>query len=851
MTGLPDDSHGNWLIAGDAPGDGMREKGALQDLTEEAVKARSLEECFRLATGSLASSQFDLPFLLFYALDEDCTNARLVAHTGLEPGAAASPESIDLSAACSWPLSQALATGRPLAVEDVQRRFPGLVAGPDPEPIARAYVLPINPSAPRASALAIAGASQRPPTNDAYGAFYELLAAGLTSIVANSMAIETARRRAAALAELDRAKSAFFANVSHEFRTPLTLMLGPIEDELAEEDEPLPPGRHARLATAHRNSLRLLRMVNTLLDFSHIEAGRMQASFEPVDLVALTESLADSFRAPIENAGLRLSTRLETLPEQVYVDREMWTKIVLNLLSNALKHTFKGGITVSLIASDESREHVELRIDDTGIGIPERELPRLFQRFHRVRGARSRSDVGTGIGLALVRALATLHGGEVGVVTREGLGSSFRVRLRRGSAHLPPAQVAAARPDSQDAAHVMGYVEEAMRWSAEAEGASEARNLDIEASDDAPAETQGRRARVLVADGNADMRNYLSRLLGRSYEVQAVDGGEAALAAALNTAFDLLVLDVMLPGRDGIELLRDLRATQRTQLIPVIMLSARTEEDAALEGLAAGADDYLVKPFSGKALLARVRSSLALAKLRKESADKLAEANRELEAFSYSVSHDLRAPLRAIDGFSKALLNEHSDKLDDQGRRYLDRVRSATQRMAELIDDLLSLSRITRSPLTREKADLSAISRKILTDLGTREPERKVEWMVADGLSAEADARLVTVLLENLLGNAWKFTSKQAAARIEVGCEQRAAEPTIFVVRDNGAGFNMEYVKKLFAPFQRLHAAADFQGTGIGLATVHRVVTRHGGRIWGEGVPNQGATFYFTLGARP
>lgn len=226
----------------------------------------------------------------------------------------------------------------------------------------------------------------------------------------------------------------------------------------------------------------------------------------------------------------------------------------------------------------------------------------------------------------------------------------------------------------------------------------------------------------------------------------------------------------------------------------------------------------------------------------------LERVNNELEAFSYSVSHDLRAPLRAIDGFSHALLTDYAEKLDEAGRTYLERVRAATKRMTQLIDDLLSLSKVTRASLARERVDLSDLARKVLAELGGRDPQRNIETRVADGLVVKGDPRLLTVVLENLLGNAWKFTSKQLAATIEVGTEARDGE-TVYFVRDNGAGFSMEHATKLFAPFQRLHAASDFEGTGIGLATVHRVMARHGGRVWAEAQPGQGATFLFTLGA--
>jgi signal transduction histidine kinase len=220
-------------------------------------------------------------------------------------------------------------------------------------------------------------------------------------------------------------------------------------------------------------------------------------------------------------------------------------------------------------------------------------------------------------------------------------------------------------------------------------------------------------------------------------------------------------------------------------------------------------------------------------------------ANTELEAFSYSVSHDLRAPLRAIDGFSKALVDDYSGTLDEQGRGYLQRVRAATQRMAQLIEDLLGLSRLTRAPLRKERVDVSALSRKILAELSEREPQRRVEAIVAEDLVTSADARLLTVVLENLLGNAWKFTAKQPAARIEVGRDGGGSGA--FFVRDNGAGFDLTYAEKLFTPFQRFHAETEFQGTGIGLATVKRVIARHGGRIWAESSPGHGAAFFFTL----
>jgi len=586
----------------------------------------------------------------------------------------------------------------------------------------------------------------------------------------------------------------------------------------------------------------LLRLVNSLLDFARIEAGRVQMSFVPTDLAALTTDLASSFRSLIERGGLRYVVDCPAVTEPVFVDPVQWEKITLNLISNAFKFTLQGEITVALRSHGD---RVTLTVRDTGNGIPADELPRIFERFHRVEGATGRSFEGTGIGLSLVQELVTLHGGSVRASSELGRGSTFEVSVPTGRAHLPVERVAdrAAEPVAAGAAP---YVLEASRWigGEDADAEIDETALPLAPPPEAPA---GRaRARVLVVDDNADMREYLARLLSTRWRVEAATDGAAALASARSDPPDLVLSDVMMPGLDGFGLLRALREHPPTSQIPVVLLSARAGEEALLEGLATGADDYLVKPFAARELLARVQTHLDLARLRREWSQELERTNQELEAFSYSVSHDLRAPVRAIDGFSAALLADHAGQLDEQGREYLTRVRNATKRMAQLIDDLLSLSKITRVELKRQQVDLTDVARRVLAELGSRDPQRNVTTQVAEGMVVDADPRLLTVMLENLLGNAWKYTSKQPAATIAVGREARNGE-TAYFVRDNGAGFSMEHATKLFAPFQRLHAAADFEGTGIGLATVGRIVGKHGGRVWAEAKAGEGATFFFTL----
>ncbi|HEY2091610.1 MAG TPA: ATP-binding protein [Thermoanaerobaculia bacterium] len=468
----------------------------------------------------------------------------------------------------------------------------------------------------------VAGVSPLRPLDEAYRSFVSLVAGHIASAIACAKAYDIERKRAETLAELDRAKTAFFSNVSHEFRTPLTLMLGPLEDVLAGEG--LPPAAREQLDVVHRNSLRLLKLVNTLLDFSRIEAGRAEAVYEPVDLAAYTGELASVFRSAIERAGLRLVLRLDAEGgAPVYVDREMWEKVVLNLLSNALKFTFAGEIEVALERRDGN---IVLSVRDTGTGIAPEDLAHLFERFYRVRNARSRTHEGSGIGLALVQELARLHGGTVGVASELGMGSTFTVSVPLGKEHLPADRIGAERTLASTSPRIEAWVEEAER-SASPSRSEETRQ---------PPRVD---AHILIADDNADMREYVARLLRDRYEVTAVSDGVEALAAAQQRLPDLVLADVMMPRLDGFQLLKALREGPRTRELPVILLSARAGEEAKVEGIESGADDYLVKPFSTKELLARVDGHLRLHRLRREAE----EALRASEA-KFSTAFD-RSPL--------------------------------------------------------------------------------------------------------------------------------------------------------------------------------------------------------------
>lgn len=594
---------------------GERQLALLGELAARTADARNVEDACVRAARSLETNARDLPFALIYLLDSDHSCMVLTGAAGMAPGHPAAPGAVGLGAGSIWPLAEVMETGAPRLVTDLSPLGP-LPTGAWSRPPSMAALLPVSSSGQAGrSGVLVAGLNPYRLYEESYQGFLKLVSGQIAAAIANAQAYQEQRRRAESLAELDRAKTTFFSNVSHEFRTPLTLMLGPLEELLAVQD-----GDARRLAgVAHRNGLRLLKLVNTLLDFSRIEAGRVQASYQPTDLAAFTADLASNFRSTMEKAGLRFSVLCPPLPHLVYVDSEMWEKIVLNLISNAFKYTLEGEVAVELRASDDGAE-VVLLVRDTGAGIPPEELPRLFERFHRVTGARGRTHEGTGIGLALVQELVKLHGGRVDVESVQGQGSTFSVRLPFGFAHLPRERVGAASTQVSTATRADTFVEEAERWLP----------LHRHAVDGAGLMPVSDRSRVLLADDNADMRDYVSRLLESAYHVTAVANGQEALNAALANPPDLVLSDVMMPVLDGFGLVNALRAQPRTRTLPVILLSARAGEEARVEGLQSGADDYLVKPFTARELLARVETHLRMSRLRQEVAQAVQAAEERL-----------------------------------------------------------------------------------------------------------------------------------------------------------------------------------------------------------------------------
>jgi len=796
---------------------GNRRLDTLNRLGSRA-EARTVEQVYDAAVAAIRANPNDIPFAAIYADDEHGHSVR-IASIGEPEAKLQLPGSIRLSdddTGSPWPLRAAHRERRMFEVDLSDEPEIRLQSGLWPEPIRKAVVVPIRPgSHDTLAGLLVAGVSPRRPFDDAYRAFLELVASQVGSAVADARAYEQERARAETLAELDRAKTAFFNNVSHEFRSPLTLLLGPLEEELRSN-----PASRERLTIVHKSALRLLRLVNTLLDFSRIQEHRLQAYFQPIDLSAYTAELASVFRSAIETAGLRLSIACPPLSAAVRVDREMWEKIVLNLVSNALKHTFEGQIEVTL---QELERHVELSVADTGVGIPEAELTRIFDRFYRVRGARARTHEGTGIGLALLAELVKLHGGEVRVQSAEDRGAKFTVSIPFARSPLQSEEEVVEAPDFSATSAAI-FAAEAESW---------VRNLDALTTTPPPSAAETR-ATILLVDDNADMRAYVGGLLQeqRYTVIRACDGAEA-LAAARRTTPDLVLADVMMPRLDGFGLLKALRADARLSSVPFILLSARAGDESSLEGLQLGADDYLVKPFGARELLARVATHLELAAMRaaatneRERADAARlELMRKLETAHEDERHRVARDLHDQVGQTVTVMSlllkaaRDSGRIDPDVSAKLVEVQKLADRLSRELHSLATRLRPTAlddlglsSALDQLVADWSAHT-QIPVDL--QEIER-------DGCRLPL---AVETVLYRLVQESLTNVAKHAQAQHVSVVLSRHAGHVIVMVEDDGVGFDQRRITN----------------GRIGILGMRERVMQLGGSFDVESTPAQGTT---------
>jgi PAS domain S-box-containing protein len=564
----------------------------LKNLALNIASAETAKDAFRQAIASVGLDNEDIPFAALYTY-EGGSIMPAIAIFGNEPH--------EPSAALRQAFLEASQTGKPVVLNQIGSYVTNAPKGVWPEELSQGIVVPLLLNSETKAGMIVCGASARRRLDEEYFTFFENVGNTIATTLKNINALDTVRSKALALAEIDRAKTAFFSNISHEFRTPLTLMLGPVEDALNEEG--LLPINRERLDVVRRNGLRLQKLVNALLDFSRIEAGRMETQLQTVDICALTIELASSFRSAVERAGIKLEVTCEPSSLATQVDLDMWEKIVLNLISNAFKYTATGTIKVTIAQADE---WIRLNVRDTGIGISKDALPMIFERFHRVVNEGGRSVEGTGIGLALVKELVQLHEGRIEVESEVGKGSSFSVYIPAIAVKADDRPGDLTKVNQSKAAS--SFVEEAGKW------VSSKANNDLVTSHDEHASSG---PRVLIADDNADMRDYISKLLKGTYQIEAVGDGEQAFTAALRQKPDLIISDIMMPVLDGFGLVEKLRGLDSTRNIPVLFLSARAGEEARVEGLLAGADDYMVKPFSGKELTAKVTAAIKIANTRR------------------------------------------------------------------------------------------------------------------------------------------------------------------------------------------------------------------------------------------
>ena len=836
-----------------------RRLNTLRELAACIAEADSQERMLTLTAETLNRNRYDISFSVLYLLNATGDHFECKACSGIDPNypLCSRPQPVDVTDSPFWKaVADTFRMASASIIPDLQRHLENVPIGiwgiAPVEAVALPVILP-GQSSPQGCLLV--GLNARKRLDQDYRDFLDLLAGQVAGNLAAARTQEEERKRIDALAELDRAKTTFFSNVSHEFRTPLTLMVGPIEAML-DRARPSVIVSREDLQLVHRNSMRLLKLVNTLLDFSRIEAGRFHAIFEATDLASLTSETASAFRSAMDQAGLEFKIDCPPLPEPAFVDRDLWEKIVLNLISNAFKFTLSGGIAVRLTMLGG---FFELRIEDTGIGIPEEEQSKVFQRFHRVEGFRGRSYEGTGIGLALVQELARLHGGSIRLESTSGKGSTFIISIPRGYAHIPADRLASEKLLKSTGASASAYVNEALGWLPPGEHTVEPPAQFAADSVQAPHALLNT-GRILLADDNADMREYVRRLLSDYYDVQAASNGREALEAIHSELPDLVLTDVMMPKLDGFGLLHELRARESTSTIPVILLSARAGEDARIEGMQAGADDYMVKPFTARELLARVSAHLALSRARAEAVERERALRAELEVRVSDRTAELQAANRSLQDLSWQLLRTEDDErrriardlhdsagqlltvlainlsiLSEDAKKkapdLLAGIQESNRILQQLTEEIRTTSYLLHPPLLDESGLPNALSWYV-DGLRNRTP-LKIDLQIAENfgrLSPDLELAVFRLIQEAVTNIHRHSGAETATIRIN-----RQPANLLIEIHDGGKGISSEKLIEI-----------QSQGSGVGIRGMRERLRRFNGDLKIESA-GRGTSIYVTV----
>jgi signal transduction histidine kinase len=796
----------------------------LRELATSSMDARSAKEACRLAARAMGGRP-EFSYILIYLIAEDGSRAVCVGRSDVAARGGRPSASVGLSGSDAW---AALFRDIAAAPRGSQVIDGDLVGGRDwrgSAAASRAVAAPIRRgSTDPVDGFLVAGIGDGFKSDESFRHFIEMVGIGLGRSVAAGRAREEERARTRAIAELEQAKTALFSNASHELRTPLSLILGPLEQAI--DDTSVTGSARAHIAIARKSASRMLKIVNALLDFSRIEAGERKGAFRPTDLAQLTRDVAAMFASTAASAGLALTVDCPTLGEAVDVDREAWEQIVSNLLSNALKFTPSGSIEVQL---RKDRAQAVLTVTDTGIGIASDAVDRVFSRFYRAGDPRARTSEGTGLGLALVRELVRLHGGAVSAESSLGHGTAMVVRIPCHREQLLRRGPAASGSGPAVGATAERFVEEARGW------------LVPDRPESVRPESPLANDRVLLVEDNSDMREYLCRLLSPHYAVRVAPNGEDAYRMAIDDPPSVVISDVMMPGGDGFRLLHDLRSNPQTRDLPVILLSARADPESTLEGLQLGADDYLVKPFGARELLARTRATLEGARIRSDDAeargraDERAQAQHELR----SLLNDLKAAQRRIAAAGDAERQRVERNLHDGAQQRL---------MAIRLELGLVRDRLTPDPISaqRQLDRLRGELDEALTELRELAHGLYPPVLASDGLepALSAAARHAAIPVEvtgtdvarlpraientayfcclEALQNAAKHAGRGARATVHLAVRDGALE---FRVSDDGTGFDANTVPR-----------------GYGLTNLTDRLEALGGQATIATVPGQGTT---------